>query len=73
MVLPLGVAGLPGFRNTWLNWIVELLRSASTKVLLNGALGLCICHGRGLRQGDPLSPMLFILVMDVLNALFRKA
>jgi hypothetical protein len=32
-----------------------------------------ICHGRVLHQGDPLSPMLFFLVMEVLHALVRKA
>jgi len=42
-------------------------------VLLNGELGDFITHQRGLWQGDPLSPMLFILVMDVLNSLFMKA
>ena len=41
--------------------------------MLNGEPGHSISHQRGLCQGDPFSPMLFILVMDVLNSLFLKA
>jgi hypothetical protein len=42
-------------------------------VIPNGNKGDRICHARGLRQGDPLSPMIFLLAMEVLNGLFRKA
>jgi hypothetical protein len=42
-------------------------------VLVNGEPGKLILHQRGLWQGDPLSSMLFILVMDVLNSLVLKA
>ena len=62
-----------GFPRRWVNWISIILSSASTKVILNGSLGRRICHARGLRQGDPLSPLLFVLVMEVLNALLRLA
>jgi hypothetical protein len=40
---------------------------------VNGEPGDLICHQRGLRQGDPLLPMFFIIVMDVLNSLISKA
>jgi hypothetical protein len=62
-----------GFPPRWIDWVSVLLASVSTRVLLNGSPGTKICHGRGLQQGDPLSPMLFLLVMEVLNALFCKA
>jgi hypothetical protein len=59
-----------GFPMCWLNWISVLLMSASTRPLLNGTPGQRICHARGLRQGDPLAPLLFVLVMEVLDAMF---
>jgi hypothetical protein len=61
-----------GFPTTWREWIA-VLSSASTRIQLNGAQGDRICHARGLCQGDPLSPMMFVLVMEVLNSLFHKA
>ena len=62
-----------GFSRRWVNWISIILSSVSTRVILNGAPGQRICHARGLRQGDPLSPLLFVLVMEVLNALLKLA
>jgi hypothetical protein len=44
-----------------------------SQVLLNGVLWPQIAHGRGLRQGDPLSPLLFILAIDPLQQLLSLA
>jgi hypothetical protein len=62
-----------GFSRRWRDWMSILLGSASTRVLLNGRPRDRIYHARGLRQGDPLSPMLFILAMEVLGGLIRWA
>jgi hypothetical protein len=62
-----------GFGDTWRRWIEQLLSTASSRILLNGRQGPLIKHLRGVRQGDSLSPMLFIIAMDVLNRLFKRA
>jgi mannosylglycoprotein endo-beta-mannosidase len=58
-----------GFGPRWLGWIALLLRTASTSVLVNGVADDAFQHGRGLRQGDPISLLLFVIAMEVLQAL----
>ncbi|GKA37476.1 RNA-directed DNA polymerase, eukaryota, reverse transcriptase zinc-binding domain protein [Tanacetum coccineum] len=62
-----------GFGNKWRFWIRSCLFSARTSILVNGSPTLEFSLGRGLRQGDPLSPFLFILVMEGLHLAFQEA
>ncbi|OAY83008.1 LINE-1 retrotransposable element ORF2 protein [Ananas comosus] len=62
-----------GFGTKWIDWIKGLLLSTSSAVLLNGTPGSSFVCKRGLRQGDPLSPLLFILCIDVLFRMIDAA
>lgn len=62
-----------GFSSRWCGWIESLLSTASSRILLNGHQQPPSKHLRGVRQGDSLSPMLFIIAMDILHRLFQKA
>jgi hypothetical protein len=62
-----------GFSNNWLSWTQKILGTASTEILLNGVPGKNIHYKRGVRQGYPLSPLLFVLVADLLYCIINKA
>ncbi|WVZ70416.1 hypothetical protein U9M48_019087 [Paspalum notatum var. saurae] len=69
----LEVAQHLGFGQWTHNLLCLLISTSSTQVMLNEQPGENIFHRHGLHQGDPLSPMLFILVMDVINSLVQYA
>jgi len=62
-----------GFNDVWRRWMQQILQSSHTAILVNGCPGPWMDCRRGLRQGDPISPYLFILVADVLQVLIRKS
>jgi len=64
---------MKGFSETWCNWIKTFVQGGNVGIKINDQLGPFFQTRKGLRQGDPLSPVLFNLVVDMLSILIARA
>ena len=62
-----------GFHHLWIGLIMQCISSVTYSLLINGSPRGKVIPSRGIRQGDPLSPYIFILCSEVLSGLCNKA
>ncbi|KAJ9543814.1 hypothetical protein OSB04_023521 [Centaurea solstitialis] len=65
--------GFFNLNHEWCDWIYRCISSASVSILVNGSPSDEFSMSRGLRQGDPLSPFLFLIVGEALQVLTLEA
>jgi hypothetical protein len=62
-----------GFKTKWLKWMDMIMSSGTSSIMLNGVPRKTFHCKRGVCQGDPLSPLLFVLAVDLLQSILNKA
>ena len=60
------------FPSRMIDWIRACITSPRFSININGSLEGFFSSSRGIRQGDPLSPYLFVIVMDALAMIISK-
>ncbi|KAL0293553.1 UNVERIFIED_CONTAM: hypothetical protein Sradi_6930300 [Sesamum radiatum] len=68
----LAVLRLFKFPNRFIMWIEQCITTASFSISLNGSIHGFFSSSRGLRQGDPISPYLFVLVIESLHLIIKS-
>ena len=61
-----------GFGRKWIEWIKWCISIASFSMLINGTPFNFFRSFKGLRQGNPLSPFLFVIVMEAFSRLVER-
>jgi hypothetical protein len=61
-----------GFGSKWIRWIHICISMVRFSVLINDTPASFFNSSRGIRQGDPLSPLFFLLEMEVLSRLLKR-
>jgi hypothetical protein len=67
-----GVLAKLGFHSQWIQWVMACVTTIRYSIRFNGHLLDSFGPSRGLRQGDPLSPYLFLFVAGGLSCLIRR-
>jgi len=62
-----------GFSNSWVDWILALTSTPFFSILVNGSPSRPFHSSRGIRQGDPLSPFLFVIMAEGLGRYLKAA
>jgi hypothetical protein len=62
-----------GFEEKWYSWIEHCISSARFSVLINGSPSGFFDSSRGVRQGDPLSPFLFVMVTKAFSRMINAS
>lgn len=67
------VLRMKGFSTTWCAWINQVITKGSVAIKVNDDVGHYFQTRKGVRQGDPLSPILFNIFVDMLAILIERA
>lgn len=60
-----------GFPRQYVQWILAYVQTVSYKFSINGSMSQLLIYIRGLSQGDPISPLLFVLDMEYLHIILQ--